>query len=96
KEERGRQRAELAELLAEHNHRILLRTYTLVGTRGDSDMMIWAVSEEPEPLQALFAAINGTALAGYLDCAHSYTAMTKRSTYVDTEPPQPRGPPETV
>ncbi len=87
KEERGRQRAELAALLAEHNQRILLRTYTLVGTRGDSDMMIWAVSEEPEHLQALFAAINGTALAGYLDCAHSYTAMTKRSTYVDTGHP---------
>ncbi len=85
------QRQELAALLAEHNQRILLRTYTLVGTRGDSDLMIWAVSEEAEHLQALFSAINGTALAGYLSCTHSYTAMTKRSSYVDAEHPQAGG-----
>ena len=86
-EVRRGQRQELAALLAEHNQRILLRTYTLVGTRGDSDLMIWAVSEQAEHLQALFAAINGAALAGYLNCSHSYLAMTKRSTYVDTEHP---------
>ena len=87
-EQRRAQRKEMGELLTEHNQRLLLRTYSLVGTRGDSDMMIWAVSEESERLQELFAAINHAALAGYLHCSHSYTAMTKRSTYVDTEHPQ--------
>ena len=86
-EQRGAQREEMAQVLSEHNQRLLLRTYTLVGTRGDSDLMIWAVSEESERLQALFSAINHVSLAGYLRCSHSYTAMTKRSTYVDTEHP---------
>ncbi|MGH7612001.1 MAG: chlorite dismutase family protein [Candidatus Dormibacteria bacterium] len=89
---RREQRAELAEVLRRHSQALILRTYTLVGTRGDSDLMIWAVSEEPERLQALFADFNRTALAGYLSSSHSYTSMTKRSIYVDRDHPnQSRG-----
>ncbi len=84
-------RREMAQVLEEHNRRILLRTFTLVGTRGDSDLMIWAVSEDAERLQTLFADLNRTALAGYLECSHSYTSMTKRSLYVDTEHPNQGG-----
>lgn len=85
---RARQRAELAQVLTDHATRLLVRTYSLVGTRGDSDLMIWAVSDESERLQGLFAALNRTGLAGYLICAHSYTSMTKRSIYVDADHPQ--------
>ncbi len=84
-------REEYASRLAEHNQRILLRSYSLVGTRGDCDFMLWAVSEEVERLQALFQDLNRTSLAGYLSCTHSYTAMTKRSSYVDSEHPQAGG-----
>ncbi|MHB1575531.1 MAG: chlorite dismutase family protein [Candidatus Dormibacteria bacterium] len=84
---RSAHRRELGAVLEEHSRRILLRTFTLVGTRGDSDMMVWAVSEQAERLQDLFADLNRTQLAGYLQCSHSYTAMTKRSVYVDTEHP---------
>ena len=84
-------RKEYASRLAEHNQRILLRSYTLVGTRGDCDFMLWAVSEEVGRLQALFQDLNRTSLAGYLSCTHSYTAMTKRSSYVDSEHPQAGG-----
>src|SRR5487761_358108 len=80
-------RGELAQVLSDHASRLLVRTYTLVGTRGDSDLMIWAVSEDSERLQTLFADINRTALAGYLVCAHSYTSMTKRSIYIDADHP---------
>jgi chlorite dismutase len=85
--ERAKQRKELAHVLSRHTSHLLVRTYTLVGTRGDVDFMIWAVSEEAERLQALFADINRTALAGYLICSHSYTSMTKRSIYVDVDHP---------
>ncbi|HVC38396.1 MAG TPA: chlorite dismutase family protein [Candidatus Dormibacteraeota bacterium] len=84
---KARHREELAAVLSAHTARLLLRTYTLVGTRGDVDFMIWAVSEEAERLQALFADLNRTGLAGYLSCSHSYTSMTKRSTYVDVDHP---------
>ncbi|MHB1501172.1 MAG: chlorite dismutase family protein [Candidatus Dormibacteria bacterium] len=88
---RAAHRREMAQVLEEHNRQILLRTFTLVGTRGDSDLMIWAVSEDAERLQALFADLNRTTLAGYLECSHSYTSMTKRSLYVDTEHPNRGG-----
>jgi chlorite dismutase len=86
-EEKARQRRELAAVLVDHTAKMLVRTYTLVGTRGDVDFMIWAVSEEAERLQGLFADLNRTALAGYLTCPHSYTSMTKRSIYVDVDHP---------
>ncbi|MGC1184383.1 MAG: chlorite dismutase family protein [Candidatus Dormiibacterota bacterium] len=85
--EKATQRQELGEVLAKHIATMLVRTYTLVGTRGDVDFMIWAVSEESERLQALFADLNRTALAGYLTCPYSYTSMTKRSIYVDVDHP---------
>ncbi|MGH7608953.1 MAG: chlorite dismutase family protein [Candidatus Dormibacteria bacterium] len=84
---RRQQRAELAAVLRRHAQGMILRTYSLVGTRGDADLMIWAVSEAAEQLQALFADFNASSLAGYLVCSHSYTSMTKRSTYVDREHP---------
>ncbi len=84
---RAGQRRELAQVLLGHPPELLLRTYSLVGTRGDVDFMLWAVSEEVEVLQRLFSEINQTALAGYLQCRHSYTAMTKRSMYVDADHP---------
>ncbi|MGH7666267.1 MAG: chlorite dismutase family protein [Candidatus Dormibacteria bacterium] len=85
--QKAEQRRELAQVLHRHNARLLVRTYSLVGTRGDADLMIWAVSEESERIQELFADINHSALAGYLRCPHSYTSMTKRSIYVDPDHP---------
>ncbi|MGC1909383.1 MAG: chlorite dismutase family protein [Candidatus Dormiibacterota bacterium] len=85
--ERARHREELARVISRHTSQLLVRTYTLVGTRGDVDFMIWAVSDEPERLQALFSDLNRTSLAGYLGCSHSYTSMTKRSIYVDADHP---------
>ncbi len=84
---RAAQRQEFLARLAQHEGRLLLRTYSLVGTRGDADLMIWAVTDEPDRLHAFFADLNGCALAGYLTPAHSYTAMTKRSIYVDRQRP---------
>ncbi len=84
-------RQQLARVLRQDLANLMVRTYCLVGTRGDADMMVWAVSDEPGRLQELFAAINRTDLAGYLTTPHSYTSMTKRSTYVDKDHPQGSG-----
>ncbi|HEY6537811.1 MAG TPA: chlorite dismutase family protein [Candidatus Dormibacteraeota bacterium] len=89
--QKASQRQELAAVLEKHAALMLVRSYSLVGTRGDVDFMIWAVSEESGRLQALFADINRTALAGYLGCTHSYTSMTKRSIYVDVDHPNSGG-----
>lgn len=62
---------------------VILRTYSLVGLRGDCDFMLWRIAHDPGHFQALQAAVNRTALAGYLAQPYSFLAMQKRSQYVN-------------
>ena len=82
---RAEDRAEFAAVVEEMAGRdgVILRSYSLVGTRGDADLMLWSVSERLEEFQELAARLNATALAAYLEQPYSYFAMTKRSSYVE-------------
>ena len=84
-EQRAADRAEFAGVVGEMAGRgdVVLRSYSLVGTRGDADLMLWMVSERLDELHELGARLNQTALAGYMDQPYSFFAMTKRSTYVE-------------
>ena len=82
-EERGRQKAELAALVAgTQEGGALLESYSMVGTRGDSDFMLWHASPHLEDMYDLAGAINHTAMSGYLSIAQSFLSVTKRSQYV--------------
>jgi chlorite dismutase len=95
-EQRADDRRELSAVIGEMSGRegLMLRSYSLVGTRGDADFMLWMVSERLEDLQELAARINGTAIAGYLEQPYHYLAMTKRSTYVERHVHPPGAPQE--
>jgi len=84
-DQRGDDRDEVAGLIAEFASResVIMRTYTLVGTRGDADFMLWLVSDDLDQFQEFSARLNGCRMAGWLSQPYSYFAMTKRSTYVD-------------
>jgi chlorite dismutase len=84
-EQRAADRAELAAVIGEMAERegVILRSYSLLGTRGDVDFMLWTVSERLDDLQELAARINATVMAGYLEQPYHYLAMTKRSMYVE-------------
>ena len=84
-EQRAADRAEVVELVKDVDRRdnVLLRTYSLVGTRGDADFMVWLVSDRVEDLHEFSARLNRTALGGFLESPYSYFAMTKQSMYVD-------------
>lgn len=75
------QKVELAEAIRGFRARSLLRSYSLMGTRGDCDLMLWQAAEGLEALQALETAIFSTRMGGYLSIPYSYLAMTKRSIY---------------
>lgn len=82
-EERELAKRELADVVREFSDRMLvLRTYTLVGTRHDADFMFWQVSDRLEEHAQFATRINQTALAPYLRTPYAYLAMTRRSTYV--------------
>ncbi|MGD8697787.1 MAG: chlorite dismutase family protein [Gemmatimonadales bacterium] len=75
------QKVELADAIRGFQARSLLRSYSLMGTRGDTDFMLWQATEDLETLQALETAIFSTRLGAHLSTPYSYLAMTKRSIY---------------
>jgi chlorite dismutase len=66
-----------------HSRQPVLRTYSTVGTRADTDFFLWSVTWTLEEQRDLQAALLATPLGPYLDLPYSYLAMTKRSIYVD-------------
>jgi len=80
---KGRDRAELVSVVDEMADQMLVRPYTLMGTRGDADFMLWTVSESLDALQGLSTGIMSTGLGHYLNVPHSFLAMTRKSIYVD-------------
>ena len=76
-------RRELAAVIDELSDGMLIRGYSLMGTRGDADLMLWAASDRLEQIQGLATRIFSTELGRHLDTTHSYLAMTKKSMYID-------------
>ena len=90
-EERQAARKELAELLVEGKERYpMLRTYSTVGMRADTDFLIWQAAPTVEDIETLEVQIRRTQLGRYLTNAHSFLAMTKRSPYEDRLGPEAR------
>ncbi len=72
---------ELRATIEGFNRRMLLRPYSLMGTRADAELLLWQVAERLEPFQELATAMACTAIGGYLNLAHSFLSQTKRSLY---------------
>lgn len=60
-----------------------LRAYNVAGVRPDADFFLWKITTQYDDLLELGAALNGTALAGWLSTPYSYLATTKPSAYTD-------------
>jgi chlorite dismutase len=74
----------LVELVEGHDRqKMILLTYSCVGTRADVDIMFWKISFDVAEIQNFSAAVNRLPLAGYLQTPHAFLAQTKRSTYID-------------
>ena len=92
-EERAADKQEFAAACREFAEDHYLRTYTLVGTRGDCDLMVRAIAPSLDPIHELHVLLNQSGLMRYAEVAHSYLAMTKESPYSD-QPDQPLRPRE--
>jgi chlorite dismutase len=80
-EEQADLKLELIGIIRGFQRRMLLRAYSLVGLRGDMDLLLWQVADEVDAFNALARAIYSTAIAPYLQTPHSLLGMTRRSTY---------------
>jgi chlorite dismutase len=90
--ERARDKSEFAAACNDFAEDHFLRAYSLVGTRGDADLMIRSSAPSLEPIHELHVVMNQSGLMQYADISHSLLAMTKESVYSDE--PQPLEPRE--
>ena len=89
-EERARGKREFAAACNDFAEDHFLRSYSLVGTRGDADLMLRVACPRLEPIHELHVLLNQSGLMRWADISHSYLAMTKESVYSDE--PQPLEP----
>ena len=90
--ERAAHKREFAAACNDYAEDQFLRAYSLVGTRGDADLMVRVSSPRLEAIHELHVVLNQSGLMGWADVSHSFLAMTKESVYSDE--PQPLAPRE--
>src|SRR5690348_8392640 len=61
----------------------LLRTFSLVGTRGDSDLMLLSQAQNLERIHEFHVILAQSGLMGWTSVPYSFLAMTKPSEYSD-------------
>jgi len=81
--ERAEHKREFAAACREFGEDHLLRSYSLVGTRGDCDLMVRALAPSLDPIHELHVLLNQSGLMRYAEISHSFLAMTKESVYSD-------------
>jgi chlorite dismutase len=89
--ERAQDKHEFAAACREFAEDHYLRAYSLVGTRGDCDLMVRAIARALDPIHELHVLLNQSGLMRFSDVPYSYLAMTKESPYSD-EPDKPLEP----
>jgi chlorite dismutase len=90
-EGRAADKREFAAACREFADQHYLRAYSLVGTRGDCDLLVRTISATLEPIHELHVLLNQSGLMRWADMPYSYLAMTKESPYSD-EPDRPLEP----
>ena len=74
---------ELEELLEQSATSLLTRLYSTVGTRADTDFLVWQVHDELAPIQDWHALLLGSQAGAALERPHSFLSMTMRSIYTN-------------
>ena len=82
KEEREASKKEFSAAVEQWRDRILVLSYSTVGLRPDTDVMLWRIGNSLRQLQEMSRQLNGTMLGAYLTTPYSYVAMARRSIYV--------------
>ncbi|TAJ18793.1 MAG: chlorite dismutase [Dehalococcoidia bacterium] len=81
------ERAALADnllgLLDASGESMLTRAYTVAGTRGDVDVLLWQVHDDLRVVMDWHSALRASSVGAWLETPHSYLSMTMRSLYTN-------------
>jgi chlorite dismutase len=81
-DERERGKSELARILDRNSKKMILKSFSLIGTRADTDFMLWTISERLEDFQELISQIMKSSMGKHLELKYSYLSMTRKSEYI--------------
>jgi chlorite dismutase len=81
--QRARDKREFAAACADFAEGHLLRAFSLVGTRGDADLMLLSQAQNLERIHEFHVVLGQSGLMKWCSVPHSYLAMTKESEYSD-------------
>jgi chlorite dismutase len=62
-----------------------LRAFSLVGTRGDTDLLLWSSAPGLADIHEFHVVLGQSGLMGWSETPYSYLAMTKESEYSEEE-----------
>ena len=81
--QRARDKREFAAACADFAQDHLLRAFSLVGTRGDADLMLLSQAQNLERIHEFHVVLAQSGLTKWCEVPHSFLAMTKESEYSD-------------
>jgi chlorite dismutase len=73
---------EFLKVLEGHHGQVVIRPYSTIGMRADTDFLLWLSSRELRAIQGLIADLRKTGLGAYLNTPYAYLAMTRESVYL--------------
>jgi chlorite dismutase len=83
--ERNRHKHEFASACEDFGVDRFLRAFSLVGTRGDTDLMLWTASPGLSDIHDFHVVLGQSGLMAWAEVPYSYLAMTKESEYSEEE-----------
>jgi chlorite dismutase len=74
-------KAEFASIVEDIADKSWIRSYSTVGFRADSDLMIRQISTDADDFRSTMTRLESSGLGHYLDQAYSYLGLTRQSPY---------------
>ena len=80
-DQRSDQKRALVAAISSIQQRMIVRPYSLIGTRADAEFLLWQIAESPDAFQDVASTVASTAMGSYLNLVQSFFSQTKRSVY---------------
>ncbi len=80
-DQRSDQKRALVAAISSIQRRMIVRPYSLIGTRADAEFLLWQIAESPDAFQDVATTIASTRMGSYLNLVQSFFSQTKRSVY---------------
>ncbi|HEX6067955.1 MAG TPA: chlorite dismutase family protein [Nitrososphaera sp.] len=72
---------EFASLVEVANTKMKVRTYSTLGLRSDSELMIWMISDSVEKMQVMASKMYSTVFGKYIEASHVFLSASRPSVY---------------